>query len=152
MLRPLAILALAVTSWSQVAAVHCGTAEHSGPVAALARATPLSAEEVGRAPERGAYAEATPAPPADAGAAPHDDHHPAAGARHPRAAAHEHESPEGNETCGTVMVCGTLMVASVLQARTIELPAASRLDLAPPARAVSVAPPSADPPPPRRLV
>ena len=134
MLRPLAILVLAVTSWSQVAAVHCGTPEHS------AEATPAPPTE------------ATPAPPPDAGAAPHDDHHPAAGARHPRAAAHEHESPEGNETCGSVMVCGTVMVASVRQARTIELPAASRLDLAPPARAVSVAPPSADPPPPRRLV
>jgi len=141
MRRPLAILALAATSWSQVAALHC---EMDAPVTSASPTADAHARHAGHGVPTGARHHAGRDAP----------RRPASDARHqPRSGVHGHQGPEGaDQTCRSAMACGTVMAEPIREAGAIELPAPSPPARTPLAVAISTVPATADPPPPRTLV
>jgi len=141
MRRALAILALAATSWSQVAALHC---EMDTPMTSASPTAGAHARHAGRgAPNDARHQAGTDAPRRLASDARHQ----------PRSGVHEHQGPEGaDQTCRSAMACGTVMAEPIREAGTIELPAPFPPTRAPLAVAISTVPAAADPPPPRTLV
>lgn len=130
MRRPLAILALASISWSNLAAVPCATGEGTHDVWAEGMATRQAAD-------------------------PGEHRH----FRHAGHEADEERTPSGTDGagrhrdggCRTVMTCGTPMIRPVVAPATLGIATPSVQVGAPVVAAYSAAPPTAEPPPPKRF-